>query len=351
MSSDHILIFRNQGIGDLLLITPAIRAIRQLHPEAVISIFVGEWSKAAVENHPAIDEIISYPDPYIQNKQPLKILGLINLLRRKHFDRVYIFHSHNMLHLMTRLAGISERYGFSFKGTGRLLTHSAEWQPNTERYIADNYLDIPRLAGYQGNDLSLDLYLSEKEEKTANEVLSANNLNPGEYFIISPGGGINPRQNVFEKRWGEEKFAALIDLLSKNFAHKVILAGAAAEKPICEQIRSLSKTPVIDLCGKIPFRISAALVKSAKALICNDSAIMHTAVAFGTPSVAIFGPSNPLSLLLVSTVNRWVSSGVDCSPCYCNEIFSGCLRNLECMKKLQPEKVLRVLLEVISAYS
>jgi len=349
MSSDRILIFRNQGLGDLMLITPSIRAIRQLNPQANISIFVGDWSKSAVENHPAIDEIISYPDAYIQNKQPFKILELINRLRKKHFQRVYIFHSHNLLHLMTKLAGIPERYGFSFRGTGRLLTHSTEWQPNTARYIADNYLDIPRLAGYSGNDLSLDLYLSEEEGKAAYELLSANGLNPGEYFIIAPGGGINPRQNVFEKRWSEDKFAALIDLLGQNLTGEIILIGAPAEKSICEKIKSNCAAPVIDLCGKIPFRISAALVKSAKALICNDSAIMHTAVAFKTPSVTVFGPSNPLALLPVYPLNRWVSAGVDCSPCYCNEIFPGCQRDLMCMKELKPEKVLQVLLEAIDA--
>ncbi len=342
-----VLIFRNQGLGDLILITPAIRAIRSLHPTSEISVFVGDWSKASAENHPAINEIISYPDSYIQDKKPFKIISLINRLRRKNFDRVYIFHSHNVLHLMTKLAGIPERYGFSFRGTGKLLTHSTEWQPNTSRYIADNYLDIPRLSGYIGNDLSLDLYLTDQEKRAAGDILSINNLNPGQYFIFAPGGGINPRQNVFEKRWGEEKFAALIDLLSENFTHKVILTGAAAEKLICEKIVSLCKSPLVDLCGKIPFRISAALVKSSKALICNDSAIMHTAVAFGTPSVAIFGPSNPLSLLPVNPLNRWVSSGIDCSPCYCNEIFTGCPKDLECMKKLNPEKVLQVLLKTI----
>ncbi len=340
-----ILIFRNQGIGDCLLITPAIRAIRELHPQAHIAVFVGNWSKVALEGNPHIDEIISYPDEWIQGKKPFRILSLIHRLRRKNFQRVYIFHSHNMLHLLVLLAGIPERYGFSFRGTGKLLTKSTEWQPNTDRYIADNYLDIPRLAGYRGNDLSLDFFLCEEEDRLK-ALLEANNLLPGKYYVISPGGGINPRQNVFEKRWGRDKFAELTMRLSTGFGEKCVLTGAPGEKELCDYIAVKTKDNIINLCGKIPFRVSAALVKYSRALVCNDSSLMHIAVAFKVPSVSIFGPSNHRSLLPESNINRYVISEVDCSPCYCNEIFPGCDRDLLCMKEIKVERVIEVLKEL-----
>ena len=344
----RILIFRNQGIGDLTLITPAVRAVRRLHPEAHLSVFVGNWSKPAVDGLPYVDEIISYPDPWIQDKKPFRILSLVWKLRRKKFGRVYIFHSHNMLHLLTYLAGIPERFGFSFKGTGKFLTKTTEWDPNSSRYIADNYLDVPRLAGFTENDISLDFPLSDDDEISAQSILKNHKISPGGYYVIAPGGGINPRQNVFEKRWGTDKFAALIGLMNESEKSKTILVGAPAENHLCEEIIEQTSRPVINLCGKTSFKISAVLVKHAKALVSNDSSIMHTAVAFGTPSVAVFGPSNPESLLPKSDLNRWVSSGVDCSPCYCNEIFSGCPHDLKCMTELQPEKVLQVLNESIS---
>ena len=343
----RILIFRNQGIGDLILISPAIRAIRQIHPEAHISVFVGNWSKPAVEGLPCIDEIISYPDPWIQNKKSFRILALVWKLKRKKFDRVYIFHSHNMLHLLTRLANIPERYGFSFNGTGKFLTKTTAWDPNSSRYIADNYLDVPRLAGFTGNDLTLDFPLSDDDESSALKILTEHQISPGQYYVIAPGGGINPRQNVFEKRWGADKFAALIDLIQQSENTKVIMVGAPAEQPISAEVVQKTSHEVLDLCGKTSFKTSAALVKHAQALVSNDSSIMHTAVAFGTPSVAVFGPSNPESLLPKSDLNRWISSGVDCSPCYCNEIFTGCPHDLACMKQLEPEKVYDALKEAL----
>lgn len=349
MTSDKILIFRNQGIGDLILISPAVRAIRKLHSGSEISVFAGDWSKSALEGNPNIDKIISYPDPWIQNKKPFRILQLIDRIRREHFRRVYIFHSHNMLHLMVWLAGIPERYGFSYRGTGKLLTHTTEWDPNSSRYIADNYLDIPRLAGYEGSDLSLDFKLSEQSESEARNIMKSNDLSERRYFVIAPGGGVNPRQNVFEKRWGEEKFVEFIKVLSGHFSSKIVLVGAPAEKSICKHIENISGVLILNLCGKTSFKVSAALVKYSRALICNDSSLMHTAVAFGVPSTAVFGPSNPKSLLPESKLNRWVSSGVDCSPCYCNSIFTGCRRNLDCMKTLHPEKVFTVLTEALNA--
>jgi ADP-heptose:LPS heptosyltransferase len=332
------LIFRNQGIGDLILITPAIRAIRELHPQARISIFVGEWSKVSVENNPYIDEIISYPDDWIQRKQPFRILGLVNRLRQGKFERAYIFHSHNMLHLLLWLAGIPERYGFSHQGSGKLLTKSTEWDPNSSRYIADNYLDIPRLGGYSGMDVSLDFYVSEKHEAGARDYLTKCG-GGNSYIVIAPGGGINPRQDVFEKRWGKDNFGALLKLLTENISAELVLVGAKGEKDICRDVVSVFGGNVFNLCGKLSFKETAALIKNSRMLISNDSSVMHLAVAFGVPSVTIFGPSNPESLLPGGKINLNVTSGIDCSPCYCNSIFLGCGRELACMRELSPEKV------------
>ena len=340
-SCQKILIFRNQGIGDLILVSPAIRSIRSLHPDDHISMFVGDWSRVSVENHPDIDEIISYPDHWIQDKKPLKILGLVNRIRKGKFDRVYILHSHNMLHLLVKLAGIPKRYGFSFQGTGKFLTHTAEWDPNSRRYIADNYLDIPRLAGFKGTDVKLDFYISRAAESEADKIIADNDLADDGYVVIAPGGGINPRQDVFEKRWGTDKFAGLMDALNdERLCSNFVLTGAKAEANICSEIETKTSAKVLNLCGKTSFEVSAALVKKSKLLVSNDSSIMHTAVAFGVPGMTIFGPSNPRSLMPVSKVNRWVSSGVDCSPCYCNSIFPGCPYDLKCMTELSVEKVL-----------
>ncbi|MBC8204348.1 lipopolysaccharide heptosyltransferase II [bacterium] len=349
---DKVLIFRNQGIGDLILITPAIRAIRHLHPEAHISVFTGDWSKSSVEGNPHIYEIISYPDPWIQNKKLFRILQLTAKLRRKRFDRVYIFHSHDILQLLTLLSGIPERYGFSFEGTGRFIQHKTQWEPNSQRYIADNYLDIPRLAGYNGDDLSLEYYLSQENEAEAEGIISGNDIDKDNFVVIAPGGGINPRQDVFEKRWGADKFARLAELLHEEFDCSIILIGAKAEKEICGIVKNKSAVKVVNLCGETNFKVSAALVKKSKMLISNDSGIMHTAVAFKKPSAAVFGPSNPYSLLPQNNINRWVSSGIDCSPCYCNSIFKGCDRNLACMKELSAEKVFETVKELwIEQYS
>gem|GEM_PF-829881 len=338
---ERVLILRNQGIGDLLLITPAIRAIRELHPQAHIAIMVGDWSRIAVEGNPNLDEIISYPDPWIQQKQPIGYLRLVSRLLLKRFQVAYIFHSHTLIHLATALAGIPKRYGFfdpELKKGGGLLTARTEWQPNTERYVADNYLDIPRLAGFKGDDLSLDFFLSEAEQGEANRLLAEYSLRAGEFMVMAPGGGVNPRQNVFEKRWGSQKYAELCSLLHGDLGLPMILVGSKQETEIGREIADRGEGKIIDLIGRIPFRITAGLIRRSRMLICNDSSVMHIAVAYRIPSLAIFGPSNPRSLLPISKLNQWISSDVDCSPCYCNSIFPGC-DHLRCMEQLTPERV------------
>lgn len=326
----------------MILITPAIRALRSVHPNAHISVVVGEWSKVALEGNPNLDEIIAYPDPWIQNRQPLGYLKLVSILRKKGFDVAYIFHSHPLIHLITVLAGISKRFGFfdfQLKKRGKLLTAKTEWQPNTDRYIADNYLDIARLTGWRGSDVALDFFLTEEERQYSNNLLAENNIKSGEFLVVAPGGGVNPRQNVFEKRWGAAKFRKLCDLLHLNWDLPIVLTGSPQEVAIGEEITRGTSARVINLIGKTGFRHTAGLIQRCCMLICNDSAVMHVAVAFKIPSLAIFGPSNPRSLLPRSDLNQWITSGLDCSPCYCNSIFEGC-EHLRCMEELSPESVM-----------
>lgn len=326
----------------MILITPAIRALREVHPHAHIAVLVGEWSSVALVGNPNINEIISYSDPWIQRKQPFGYLRLAARLRHAHFDVAYIFHSHPLIHLLTVLGGIPRRFGFhdfQLRKKGRLLSAKAEWQPNTDRYIADNYLDIPRLAGWRGDDVSLDFFLLEEEQRRSDQLLADLRFQAGEFVVMAPGGGVNPRQSVFEKRWGADKFAELCGLLNDRWHLPIILSGSTQEVDIGRQIRERSSASIVDLIGKVSFRQAAALIQKCRMLICNDSAVMHVAVAFGVPSLAIFGPSNPRSLLPVSEMNQWITSGLDCSPCYCNSIFGGC-EHLRCMEELSPVRVM-----------
>ncbi|RJP74388.1 MAG: glycosyltransferase family 9 protein [Candidatus Zixiibacteriota bacterium] len=339
---ERVLIIRNQGIGDLLLITPALRAVRALHPEARVALVVGEWSRPAVEGNPNLDEIIAYPDAWIQNKQPLGYLRLVAKLARRRFHRAYIFHSHTLIHLIAALAGIPRRYGFFDPGLGKsgaLLTAKAKWQPNTDRYIADNYLDVPRLAGFSGSDVSLDLCLSPEEQAAADDLLARHGLEGGRFFTVAPGGGINPRQNVFAKRWGTERFSAFCRLLLGRYGLPVVLLGSRGEMEISRAVAAGVGERVVDLTGRVPFRTSAGLIRRSRMLISNDSSVMHVAVAYRVPSLALFGPSNPRSLLPDSRLNQWITSGVDCQPCYCNSLFTGC-EHLRCMTQLAPETAL-----------
>lgn len=160
------------------------------------------------------------------------------------------------------------------------------------------------------------------------------------------GGGINPRQDVLEKRWTTAGFGRLSELIKEEFGGDIVMVGAESERELCREISRFSRGATLDLCGGLPFKTSAALVKQSKMVVCNDSAIMHVAVAFKVPSVAVFGPSNPRSLLPGNRINRWVSAGLDCSPCYCNSIFPGCSLGLNCMNELKPEIILRAMKEL-----
>ena len=136
-----ILVIKTQAIGDVLLTTPSIRALRQKHPEAHITAMVGDWSKDALIGNPYLDDVIPYEDAYLLKFRIGKILRLVNFLRKKHFDKIFMFHPSGYIHFLGFLAGCSQRIGFVRDNSGFSLTEKIPWPENGHHeYVVQTYL-------------------------------------------------------------------------------------------------------------------------------------------------------------------------------------------------------------------
>jgi len=335
-----ILIVKTHAMGDLLLVTPSIRALRSIYKDAEITVMTGKWSAPILYNNPYINNLITIDDSILFKRRYFSILSLIIELAKKQFDIAFIFQPSISIHALIFASFIKRRIGLSFKNRGFMLTDPVTWDPGSSRYIAENYLDTVKKIKNDSYEIKLDLFLTQNEIEEAEHFLEKNGVSGCRKVIgISPGGGKNPRDYVPMKIWDTGKYINLINRLQAEFDIDILLFGADNDKNICGEIGSKTLKKVIDTCGKTNIRQLIALIRKCDLLLTNDSAPVHFAVAVGTPSITIFGPTNPYTLLPENPEHHGITSPIDCSPCYSHEAFPGCDTPC-CMDYIDVETVL-----------
>ena len=172
------------------------------------------------------------------------------------------------------------------------------------------------------------------------EISEAAALSGGEpYAVVAPGGGRNPRQDVPEKRWSPEGWGDVVSHL-RSRGLRVVGVGGHSDRNLCVTARV-----DVNLAGTCSWGVTASLIARAAVFAGTDSGPAHLAVAHGTPSVVVFGPTDPSALYPPGSVIP-VTPGVQCSPCYSNGIFPGCRQGFACMRSIESRQVIEALKQV-----
>lgn len=282
-------------MGDVLVATPLIYAIKRTFPKAKVSIGVGDWAKPLLENNPYLDEIISCNAPW-HNKQncrfpansPKTFLdGLLyimfsnevrNIIKKKYTHGIDVLGSRQGGWLLKR-ANIENRYGVKgYAGGDNWNQKNIAFKEN--RNVAEAGLEFLKLLGSNDKiEPRPQIYLTKKEEKEAEQKWDMHSKS-NRRIIIAPGGGFP------EKCWGDENFTELTrNLINKLDCHIFIIGSKEDSK----RIKIEPNVKIKNLCGKINLRESAALVSRAKLVITNSSLSMHLAGSFKIPSITLLG--------------------------------------------------------------
>ncbi|MBI2845499.1 MAG: glycosyltransferase family 9 protein, partial [Chloroflexi bacterium] len=158
---------------------------------------------------------------------------------------------------------------------------------------AETYLDVGRAMGILVSEPRLEFYPSPDNEQNVAEYFSSLGNMSRKLVAIHPAGGKNPGMELASKRWPAERFAAVGDLLQREAATQVVLIGGPGDEEIAQAVARNMKKKALDLTGQLNWGETGALLKKCALFIGNDTGAMHLATAVGTPTVAIFGPSDP----------------------------------------------------------
>lgn len=312
---ERVLIRAVNWLGDAVMTTPAIGAIRASFHSAHITLLATPLVAELFSPHDWIDEVMIYD----KNGRHSGLAGRLKIareLRTKSFDMAILLQNAFDAALIAWLARIPIRMGYRTDCRGFLLTHGCplsgetKWLHHVEYYLKmlENFaITVPKKR--------LFLVVTDEEERAMTLTLRDAGIAAGDFLI-----GINPGATYgAAKRWYPERFAAVADELRRQWGGKVVIVGSPAEKEIADEIAASMEGACLNLAGQTSVRELMALTKRCNFFITNDSGTMHIAAAFGVPMIAIFGPTDQTTTSPFSDQAVVVRQDVECAPCLLRE--------------------------------
>ncbi len=320
----RVLVIQTAFLGDVVLTTPLLRAVKDRWPASHLAALVIPETAAVLEGLPFLDEIIVHDK---RGRGLRELARVLREVRARRFDVVISPHRSARSSLIAWHSGAATRLGYDksalpFLYTARVPRGAAGHE--TERILA-----LGAKIGIIGVGGRPCLAVRPEERVAARRTAGR-----GPFVVLSPS-------SVWAtKRWTPEGFAAVGDNLAGQ-GYGVILVGTAADRAITGAVAGAMAAPVRDLAGETTVRELAALIAEAALVVANDSAPVHVAAAFDTPTVAIFGATVPGQGFgpLASRAAVAEVTGITCRPCGPHGGAHCPKKHFRCMRDLPPADV------------
>lgn len=327
----NILLVRFSAMGDTLLMTPLIRALRSRHPEARITVVTKEAFTPLFQHNPRLSEVIGW--------QPGSALAeLSQRLRSEGYThRLDLHRSLRSRALRWQVGGRWTSYP-KHRAARALLIRTKRNVYSDRRPVAERYFDAARELDVAPDAGSLEIFLSRPTLEAAERFLSEHALGRRRQLIaVAPGA------SSFTKRWPTHHWIALVRRLVEA-GNDVIVLGGSAEAAVAQELVETGGESVASAAGAFDPAGTAAVLKRARALVAGDTGAMHLATAVGTPVVALFGPTvEAFGFFPYHAKATVLQRELDCRPCSAQGGPACPLKHHRCLQDLQPAEVLEAL--------
>lgn len=336
----RILVVRVDLLGDTVLTTPAIAALRRSYPKARIDILVQESTASVLAGERDIAHVITYnPQIWRQKGGWRSALRLLWRLRKARYD-IAISVSGDIGSILTRLSGARRTIGYGGEAYPYMLTDPvAGGRYAVAQHEIRYVLALAEAAGgIVEEDLRPRLHVipKERQEMTTMLRLARARLGRNGPIVAMHAGARNGQA----KRWPTRHFAALADQLATELDALVVVTGAPNEAPLARDIAHNVRYPLLNVSGKTTLPQLIALLAESDVLVTGDSGPMHIACAVETPVVVMHGPTDPALSGPSAPDAIILRHKLWCSPCYDASATAECrFGNPVCMKAIAPQMV------------
>jgi len=346
----NLLAVRLDSMGDVLMTTPALSAIRRSLPHARISLLTSSAGAEAARGSDMVDSILEYAAPWTG---PLSAAGnpesdnrFIERLAVQGFDAAIIFtvctQSALPAALACRLAGIPLRLAHCRENPYALLTH---WVPETDltlgiaRHEVQRQLDLVAHVGFHTSDTLLRMQWTEDDKVGMQHALARSGASANVPTIV-----VHPGASAASRRYPAERFGIIANALQQRTGWQIVFTGSADEVGLIDAAMAHMESPAFSLAGTLTLGAMAALLSGARLLLCNNTGPAHIAAATQTPSVVLYAQTNPQHTPW-QTPSRVLTHDVPCRNClksHCTALHHACLEGIT------PQQAVAAALELIA---
>jgi len=342
----RILLIKPSSLGDLVHALPVLHGLRRRYPQARIDWLAGTSFAPLIEGHPDLDEVIRFDrrrygkmlrDPRVA----AEFVAFLADLRQRRYDLVVDLQALFRSGFMALATGAGVRVGFAnAREFGwAFYTHRIRPDRKQTHAVDRNYL-VAGLLGFADVPVRFDLAVTDGQRDAAAWMLADAGVDAaGSFAAVLPGARWET------KRWGEARFAELIDRLNEEHSLPCVLLAGADEADICRRIETRCRRRPPNLAGRTTLRELIGVLERAAIVVCHDSAPMHLAAALDRPMVCLLGPTNPARTGPYNQEARVLQSDWPCVPCYLRRL-SQCGYEHRCMTALDVGQVLEAILAV-----
>ena len=310
-----ILLVKFWGIGNIVLLLPVMKAVRERYPNAKIIFLTLHTNRELFEDNPYIDQAI-----FIDVRNLFRIFSSLVTnfwgLWRARIDLALDFEQFARIStIFIFLIRAKQRIGFDTDQQGRRFLYTVRVPYIGDRHMRDVFADIALSAGvYDIPREEVRFPLSREDQQLVNTFLTETCAPQRPLIGMHVGSG----DNFIGRRWPQENFARLADRLIQEYHAQVVFTGTSKEKSLIESTIALIHDPVINACNKFGVRAFAAFIQACDLFFSNDTSAVHLASAVKAPIAAFYGPNTPVLYGPLSQPQFVFYKQLPCSPCITN---------------------------------
>ena len=332
-NNKRVVVRAPNWLGDAVMCVAALRELRRLLPNAHVTIVARPGTADIFGEADFVDELLIYDRRGLRS-----VWQQVRDWKRRRFDLALLFQNAFEAAAIAFMARVPMRFGYRTERRGFLLTHSIplpSWKDERHEifYYSNIVAELERVLFSNApveSDPQFEISISEERKQQARARLTGELQAAEKPLALLCPGSINSRA----KRWPAERYAELADELIESGTN-VALIGSPGELDVSQRVLALCKHSALLLTGKTSVAELAALISIADVLITNDTGPAHIGAAVGTPTLVIFGPTNPLTTKPFGAAGAIIRHPPDCAPC----MLRDCPIDHRCMTAITPQEV------------